>query len=137
MSSSHEEFIVKTRLLYLALAFITMLLGLASRANNITLPDFIATYAGDTLWAMLVFWLVRAIAPTLDCVKSALIAIAFSFFIEFLQFYHAPWIDSIRATTLGGLVLGFGFKASDLICYTTGIMIAYLLDRAIVSRFNK
>lgn len=45
------------------------------------------------------------------------------------QLYHAPWIDSIRATSLGGLVLGFGFLVSDLICYTCGVLIAYFFDR--------
>ncbi len=34
---------------------------------------------------------------------------------------HAPWIDGIRNTTLGGLVLGFGFLLSDLVCYLVGI----------------
>jgi hypothetical protein len=33
----------------------------------------------------------------------------FSVAIDLIQLYHAPWIDSIRQTTLGGLILGFGF----------------------------
>ena len=40
--------------------------------------------------------------------------------VELSQLYHAPWIDSIRQTTLGGLILGFGFLWSDLACYAVG-----------------
>jgi len=47
---------------------------------------------------------------------------------EVSQFYHAPWIDSIRSTTLGGLVLGFGFKLSDLVCYCVGVFVGYALS---------
>ncbi len=37
----------------------------------------------------------------------------------------------MRATTLGGLVLGQGFLVSDLICYAAGILIALLIDTLI------
>lgn len=105
-----------------------MCLGLASRSDGIVLPDVISLYAGDTLWALLVFWLVRMIKPVLSIFLSALIALCFAFAIELSQFYHAPWIDAIRATTLGGLVLGFGFQFSDLICYSFGVLIGYILN---------
>lgn len=104
-----------------------MCLGLASRSDRLVLPEIISLYAGDTLWASLVFWLVRMIKPSLSMFRSAVIALCFAFTIELLQFYHAPWIDSIRATTLGGLVLGFGFQFSDLVCYSFGVLIGYTL----------
>ena len=47
---------------------------------------------------------------------------------ETSQLYHAPWIDRIRATTLGGLVLGFGFLWSDIACYTVGVACAMCVD---------
>ena len=60
--------------------------------------------------------------------------IRLAYFIEFSQFYHAPWIDAIRSTTLGGLVLGFGFQLSDLIRYFVGVCIGYLLNTMIASK---
>ncbi|MCY7330065.1 MAG: DUF2809 domain-containing protein [Saprospiraceae bacterium] len=36
------------------------------------------------------------------------------------QLYHAPWMDGLRVTRLGGLILGFGCLWSDLGCYTLG-----------------
>lgn len=131
-----EALIIRSRLRYLALALGTMLLGLASRSKEIPLPEFMATYAGDTLWALLVFWLVRGLKPSLSPLLCAFIAIGFSFLIEFSQLYNAPWIDGIRSTTLGGLVLGFGFMPSDLLCYCLGVFIGYLLDVKVAGRFT-
>ena len=56
------------------------------------------------------------------------VALSFSYLIEVSQLYHAPWIDSIRATTLGGLVLGFGFLWSDIACYTVGVTLGFWVD---------
>ena len=48
-------------------------------------------------------------------------ALTFSYGIEISQLYHAPWIDALRAYSLGGLILGFGFLWSDLVCYSVGV----------------
>ena len=48
--------------------------------------------------------------------------------VEVGQLYHAPWIDSIRRTTLGGLVLGFDFVWSDLACYAVGVGLGVLIE---------
>ena len=54
---------------------------------------------------------------------QACVAMLFSLDVEISQLYHAPWIDSIRRTTLSGLLLGFGFIWSDLACYAVGVAI--------------
>ena len=59
-------------------------------------------------------------------------ALAFSYAIEVSQLYHAPWLDRIRYTSLGGLVLGYGFLWSDIICYTVGLAIGVVAEAAIV-----
>lgn len=61
--------------------------------------------------------------------QTATLAFLFAFSIEFSQFYQAPWINSLRQTKGGGLILGFGFRASDLICYAVGISVGYALER--------
>ena len=53
--------------------------------------------------------------------QRGIISLVLAFAVEVSQLYHAPWIDGIRSTTLGGLVLGFGFLWSDLVCYLVGI----------------
>ena len=59
----------------------------------------------------------------------------FCYGIEVSQLYHAEWIDSIRATTLGGLVLGYGFLWSDLVAYTIGVGVGFLFE--FILRTNK
>lgn len=111
-----------------------MLLGLMSRAEGIVLPEFFDAYSGDTLWALMVYWLVRAFFPWCELLKTAFLSACFAYAIEFSQFYHAPWIDDIRSSVLGGLVLGFGFKLSDLACYSVGILLGYALDRYVLRK---
>src|SRR3954464_6144190 len=53
---------------------------------------------------------------------------AFSVLIEVSQLYHAPWLDSIRHTTLGGLILGYGFLWGDLACYAVGIGLGVVIE---------
>lgn len=113
---------------YIAFTVITILLGLFSRSQLVTLPVFISEYAGDTLWALMVFWGFCVLRPGWKTWKIALVALLFSFAIEISQLYHAPWIDNIRHTRLGALVLGFGFKWSDLACYSIGVATGFLFD---------
>jgi hypothetical protein len=58
----------------------------------------------------MVFLLVSTLLVGRPILVRAAISLAFAFLVEISQFYHAPWIDSIRQTTLGGLVLGFGSR---------------------------
>lgn len=113
---------------YVTLACLTVAVGLATRRYPQAFPAFIATYAGDALWAALVFWLLalrwRRRGTTLLAVSAVTIACA----VEFSQLYHAPWIDSLRRTSLGALVLGRGFLPSDFACYAAGVTAAAALD---------
>ncbi|MBU3810187.1 MAG: DUF2809 domain-containing protein [Candidatus Niameybacter stercoravium] len=117
----------RNRLLYMVLVVVTMLLGILSRKVE-GLSILIGAYAGDTLWAMMVFLGLAFLFKRKSTVWIALGALIFSFGIEVSQLYHAPWIDAIRATTLGGLILGYGFLWSDLACYTVGVILGSLLD---------
>ncbi len=119
---------LRYRLIYLGLALIAMLFGLASRSNLVNLPEFLSLYAGDVLWALMVYWLARTTYPKASILHSAAFALCFCFAIEFSQLYHAPWIDALRATRLGGLVLGFGFLLSDLICYFFGVLLGCIAE---------
>jgi hypothetical protein len=96
-------------------------LGIGSRHFAQALPAFIAAYAGDTLWALVAFLAIGLILPEASTVRVAVLAIGLSFAVEASQCYHAPWLDRIRQTTVGGLILGFGFVWSDLACYVAGV----------------
>lgn len=123
------------RLFYSAAGLVTMLAGLGSRKFRGALPTSVAPYAGDTLWALMLFLLVSAMLARSAIAIRAAISLGLAFAVEFSQLYHAPWIDSIRQTTLGGLVLGSGFLGSDLICYSVGIAIGAGLEW-VIRRFS-
>ena len=107
---------------------VAMLAGLASRKYRAQLPPFLADYGGDTLWALMLLLAFSTLLPGRPILARSLISLAFAFLVEISQLYHAPWIDSIRQTTLGGLVLGFGFLWTDLVCYSVGIATGSLTE---------
>jgi len=126
----------RSRALYFCLALLVVVLGLASRQYRSELPTFIGTYAGDALWAAMVFLLAATLWPSVHSRVLALGALVFSFGIEVSQLYHAPWLDALRATRVGALVLGQGFLWSDLVCYTVGVGIAAGADLLLRSRVS-
>ncbi|TGD80887.1 DUF2809 domain-containing protein [Hymenobacter wooponensis] len=111
-----------------------MLLGLCSRHYGAWLPGWVAVYAGDTLWALLVYWLLGLGWPSCPAKWRAVVAISFSFFIEVSQLYHPAWLEAARNTTLGSLVLGHGFLWSDLVCYTVGVLLGYVADQGLATK---
>lgn len=119
----------RNRLLQLALIVVVSILGIGSRRYGDHLPGFIADYAGDTLWAVAAFLAIGLVMPRASTWVVAGLALLVSVAVELSQLYHAPWIDSIRCTTVGGLLLGFGFVWSDLACYAVGIGLGVLMER--------
>ncbi len=110
----------------MVLIALAAVLGIGSRRFAALLPSFIAAYAGDTLWALAAFFGIGLLMPRASTRTVALLAMILSVAVELTQLYHAPWIDSIRQTTLGGLILGFGFLCSDLACYALGVGLGVL-----------
>jgi hypothetical protein len=119
----------RNRALWIVLILLTVALGLGSRRYATSLPRFVAAYAGDTLWATAAFLGFGLLLPRASTWRVALLAMSLSVLVEVGQLYHAPWIDSIRRTTVGGLILGHGFVWSDLPCYTAGAALGILIER--------
>ncbi|PEJ39686.1 ribosomal maturation YjgA family protein [Bacillus pseudomycoides] len=111
----------RNRLLYAILTIIVVILGLASRKFAYALPNLLNAYLGDALWAFMIFIGFGFLFHKMKIKKIAFLSLLFCYGIEISQLYHADWIDNIRATTLGGLVLGYGFLWSDLLAYTIGV----------------
>ncbi|WGX75127.1 DUF2809 domain-containing protein [Paraclostridium bifermentans] len=119
---------MKIRVKYVVVTIFIMIMGLLSRKYMNIFPKAIAPFIGDMLWAMMVYFGLRFLIPKLKLVETLALAIIFSFSIETSQLYQADWINNIRSTTLGGLVLGHGFLFEDLISYSLGIVIGCILD---------
>lgn len=127
---------IRTRFVYLLAATVIVIVGLASRRYREQLPEFLAEYAGDTLWALMVFLLVSTLLASRPVLVRAAISLALAFLVEISQLYHAPWIDAIGQTTLGGPVLGFRFLWADLVCYSVGSMIGAIAEWALAGRIS-
>lgn len=118
----------RNRISYSLLFLLTIALGLLSRRLDYLLPNCIDLILGDATWAMMIFVCAGVIFNQYSTIRVAIISIVFCFAIELSQLYHAPWIDAIRNTTLGALVLGFGFLWSDVLAYSIGIIFVASLE---------
>jgi hypothetical protein len=88
---------------------------------------------GVIIGALTVDWVLRGGARTPAVVAwSSWFAIAVA--VEISQRYHVPWLDALRASRLGALVLGQGFLWSDIVCYAVGVTLAAVLDGILAAR---
>lgn len=118
---------LRKRLLYVGLIFLIILLGLVSRQ-----VAAIPLSTGDALWAMMIFFIVRFCLINANIRSIAWIGLLICYLVEFSQLYQEVWINNIRQTVLGHLILGQGFLWTDLVAYAVGILIAYFLDVALI-----
>lgn len=110
------------RLPILIIALCTIVVGLLSRKYPIA-----GNYPGDALWATLVFFIWILLFPKISLKIHFVLAMATSLCVEFSQLYHAPWINGLRQTILGKLVLGSGFDPIDLIAYLCGCLVGVVI----------
>lgn len=122
-----KKFMWRRKILYLLLFVFCIWLALATRTHRDWFHPFFAQYGGDTIWAGMFLFFMRIFFNRMDLLKLALICFALGVADEALQLCHAPWIEVIRGTRIGGLLLGYGFLWSDIICYAVGIAVAYVV----------
>lgn len=126
-----QSVVARNRFVYGGLTICVLLMGLASR-RYLSEFAFVQLYVGDGLWALMVFFGLGFIFYRWSLPALASVALGFCFGIELSQLYHVPWIDSLRATRLGGLILGFTFLGSDLLCYSVGVGLGAALETYLI-----
>lgn len=119
----------RSRLTWFILICITITLGLVSRHYS-AIPLFV----GDILWATNVYFIVQLLFIHKNIKWVVTASLLFCYLIELSQLYHAPWINQLRHTLFGRLVLGEVFLWSDLLCYTIGVGIAAMVELSIKSK---
>ncbi len=120
---------MKPRFAYFILALLTIVLGIASR-KIAGIPLFV----GDILYAVLVYFGFRWLLVKSKAPWQIGLPLLFCFAIEIQQLSTAAALVAIRETTLGHYVLGQGFLWSDLLCYTMGIGLGYVIDQFYIQR---
>lgn len=120
---------MKPRFIYFILALLTIVLGIASR-KIVGIPLLM----GDILYAVLVYFGFRWLLVKSKAPWQIGLPLLFCFAIEIQQLSTAAALVAIRETTLGHYVLGQGFLWSDLLCYTMGIGLEYVIDQFYIQR---
>lgn len=115
-------------IVYICIFLTVIVLGIGSRAFADQLPLFVSRHFGDALWGSMVYFGFRVLFTEQKKLHSLILSLIFSFGIEFSQLYQEVWMNSLRSTLVGGLILGKGFLWIDLLRYTVGIGLSYVLD---------
>jgi hypothetical protein len=106
--------------------------GLALRGFGLQLglPGPVVKYGGSLLWGAMVYFLVAIRASGRSRTALALTALAIAVCVELVRLVHTPWLDALRLTTAGALLLGRIFSVWNMVAYAAGILCALGLDRA-------
>ena len=112
----------KKLLQYTSAVIALIALGLLSRRIN-GIPDA----CGDALWAMMVFCCWRIVLVLRPLKTVAVVALITSYLVEFSQILSFDLLVRLRSTFLGHMLLGQGFLWIDLLAYTIGIIVIYII----------
>ncbi len=123
---------MQKRRLFITLIIITIIVGLLSRQFT-----FIPLFIGDILWATMVYFICRFLFINKETKFIVLVSLLFCYGIEFSQLYKAPWIDNLRHTLFGRLILGETFLWGDLLSYSIGIALGVFIERSLISKLKE
>lgn len=101
-------------------------LGLLSR--RYPLPGILAEYTGDALYATAAYAGYALFWPRGPSRAVALLAFASCLAVELSQAVNISFMNDLRSTTVGAMLLGAGFKWPDLLAYLVGISGAVAVD---------
>jgi hypothetical protein len=91
------------------------------------MPDVVTLYLGDVLWGAFFFHGFRFLWPRASKLRLWCFAVSTTELIELSQLWQTPWLNRIRDTRIGGLLLGHEFLVSDTVCVALGASLAALL----------
>ena len=113
---------------------IIICIGLATRGLSQALPRFVVEHFGDALWTVAAFLGMALLFPRWSSIRLGVLAFAMSVAIECSQLIDWSWLNSVRSTSIGHLLLGSGFVWIDLVRYFCGAVVATVLDQLWASR---
>jgi hypothetical protein len=114
---------------YIGLACFTIVVGLLVHRGYTSIDGAARDKLGDALWAMMMTWWVSAVIPKWSLWIRGVTALTVCAIVEWSQRVAHPLLDTLRATTVGRLVLGSGFDVMDFVAYTIGVAAAVLFEQ--------
>lgn len=110
---------------------VIIFLGIISRKT-----DFIPLYFGDLLYAVMIYLLIRILLIKTKPIHIAIFSLVVCCSTEMFQLYQAEWIIAVRKTLFGRYVLGQGFLWTDLLAYTIGVAIVFIIEKNILKNYT-
>ncbi|MBV9306151.1 MAG: DUF2809 domain-containing protein [Acidobacteriaceae bacterium] len=125
MGDHHKAFTVSQRrlVLFLLLAVVTVA-GYWLRFYAPIDPEW-RDYSGGAAYVILWILAYAFLKPTAPPLPVSLIVLLITCCLEFLQLWHPSWLEAIRRTLPGRLILGTTFEWSDFPPYFVGAAISF------------
>lgn len=95
--------------------------------------QFIRGTIGDIIVILLIFFFINALQD-FSSLKVAIFALVIAFATELLQYLKLAALLGIENSIITRLILGSVFDPYDLIAYSIGAILAYIIDARIVKK---
>jgi hypothetical protein len=112
---------------YFIAVLITIFMGIGSRKIS-----FLPAETGDALYAVMIFFLLNTFFYAKRSSSIPLASFVICVLIELSQLIQTAWLNSIRFTKLGALVLGNGFLWIDILAYAIGVLTAFWIAKRVL-----
>ncbi|HYE08765.1 MAG TPA: DUF2809 domain-containing protein [Patescibacteria group bacterium] len=123
---------MKRRLVYFSLSvicFIVCILIVKLFSGN----QFIRGSIGDIIVILLIYFVIK-IFKDFNTLKLTIFTLAVAYTIEFIQYLKITSLLGLEHNTIAQLILGSIFDPRDLIAYTIGAILVYVIDTKLLSR---
>lgn len=116
------RFDLKSFLIFLLIFVVEVIIALY--AND----RIIRPYGGDVLVVIMMYYFVKAFVRT-QSLYIAASALVFAYLVEFGQYLNLVEVLHLQHNTAARIVIGSSFSWIDIIAYTIGGLVCYLIDR--------
>jgi len=90
--------------------------------------SIIRPYGGDVLVVILIYYFVKSFIHT-KTIYLVIAVVLFAYLVEIGQYFHLVEILGMQDNSIMRIVIGSSFSWGDIIAYTIGGIICYLIDR--------
>jgi hypothetical protein len=95
--------------------------------------QFVRPYVGDVLVVILLYCFIRAFL-NFSVSAVAFFVLAFSFTLEFLQYFNLVGMLGLQNSKIARTVIGTSFAWYDLVAYSVGIAIVLIIEHYRIKR---
>jgi len=114
--------------------FLLIPVGLSTKFYHGPLEQWVYLYLGDIFYPMFWYFLIRLVWPRFSIFSCAVSVLGFCTLIEFSQLWNSRFLQIIRHTFVGAVLLGSGFDWLDFVYYAVGVGLAVGIDQWEVKR---